>query len=90
MKVASIASAWNMPCVTHAVQEIHISLVTAISNAPMMEYFTREHYLQTFLSDLFIQPACVHKVVDGFVEAPQNPGLGLKVNPELVKRYRVS
>ena len=25
MKVAAIASAWNMPCVTHAVQEIHDS-----------------------------------------------------------------
>ena len=89
MKVAALAQAWNMPCVTHAVQEIHISLVTAVSNSPMMEYFTREHYLQTFLSDLFVEPACVHRVVDGFVEAPMAPGLGLKVDPELVKRYRV-
>ncbi len=88
MKVAALARTWNMPCVTHAVQEVHISVVTAISNSPIMEYFTHEHYLQTFLSDLFVEPACVHQVVDGFVEAPQAPGLGLRVDPELVKRYR--
>jgi D-arabinonate dehydratase len=89
MKVAALARAWNMPCVTHAVQEIHISLVTAISNAPIMEYFTREHYLQTFLSDLFVEPACAHRVINGFVQAQENPGLGLQVDPELVKRFRV-
>jgi L-alanine-DL-glutamate epimerase-like enolase superfamily enzyme len=89
MKVAALARAWNMPCVTHAVQEIHISLVTAISNAPMMEYFTHEHYLQTFLSDLFLQPVSVHEVNDGYVRAPQDPGLGLDVDPELVKHYRI-
>lgn len=89
MKVAALARAWNMPCVTHAVQEIHISLVTAISNAPIMEYFTHEHYLQTFLSDLFVEPACVHRIINGFVQAQENPGLGLQVDPGLVKRFRV-
>jgi D-arabinonate dehydratase len=89
MKVAAMARAWNMPCVTHAVQEVHISLVTAVSNAPIMEYFAPEHYLQTFLTDLFVEPACVHQVVDGFVRAPEAPGLGLKCDPELVERFRV-
>ncbi|WP_051534121.1 mandelate racemase/muconate lactonizing enzyme family protein [Desulfitibacter alkalitolerans] len=88
MKVASMASAWNMPCVTHAVQEVHISLVTAISNAPMMEYFTREHYLQTFLSDLFIEPS-LNEITDGYVKAPQKPGLGLEVDWELANKFKV-
>ncbi|MEW6625052.1 MAG: mandelate racemase/muconate lactonizing enzyme family protein [Bacillota bacterium] len=89
MKVAAMARAWNMPCVTHAVQEIHISLVTAISNAPMMEYFTRDHYLQTFLSDLFVEPISLHQVIDGYVRAPEKPGLGLEVDWELADEYRV-
>lgn len=89
MKVATIANAWNMPCVTHAVQEIHISLVTAVSNAPLMEYFTRDHYLQTFLSDLFIEPASVHNVIDGYVYAPQKPGLGLEVDWDIVDQYKI-
>ncbi|MDA8228540.1 MAG: mandelate racemase/muconate lactonizing enzyme family protein [Desulfitobacterium hafniense] len=89
MKVAALARAWNMPCVTHAVQEIHVSLVAAVSNAPMMEYFTREHYLQTFLSDLFVGPACVHQVADGYIEAPNTPGLGLELDWDLVEHYRV-
>ncbi|MFZ5942683.1 MAG: mandelate racemase/muconate lactonizing enzyme family protein [Bacillota bacterium] len=90
MKVAAMARAWNMPCVTHAVQEVHISLVTAISNAPMMEYFTRQHYLQTFLSDLFVEPATLHNVANGYVYAPEAPGLGLKVDTDLVKKYKVN
>jgi len=90
MKVAAMARAWNMPCVTHAVQEVHISLVTAISNAPMMEYFTRQHYLQTFLSDLFVEPATLHNVINGYVYAPDAPGLGLKVDNDLVKKYQVN
>ncbi|MFZ7101980.1 MAG: mandelate racemase/muconate lactonizing enzyme family protein [Peptococcaceae bacterium] len=90
MKVAAMARAWNMPCVTHAVQEVHISLVTAISNAPMMEYFTKQHYLQTFLSELFVEPATLHAVKDGYVAAPDGPGLGLKVDRDLVKKYRVN
>jgi L-alanine-DL-glutamate epimerase-like enolase superfamily enzyme len=89
MKIASLAKAWNMPCINHAVQEIHVSLIAAVSNAPMMEYFTKDHYLQTFLSELFIGPRCVHEVVGGYVEVPDVPGLGLEVDWDLVKKCKV-
>lgn len=90
IKVAHMAAAWNMPCVTHAVQEVHVSLVAAVPNAPMMEYFTPEHYLQSFLSRLFVGPAELHTVRDGFVAVPQVPGLGLCVDAELADRYAVT
>lgn len=89
LKVASFAQAYNMPCVTHAVQEVHISLVAGVSNAPMMEYFTADHYLQTFISELFIGPSGLHQIADGYVEVPTAPGLGLELDWEVVKRYRV-
>ncbi|CAM3488479.1 arabinonate dehydratase [Aeromicrobium ponti] len=90
MKVASMARAWNMPCVNHAVQEIHVSLIAAVSNAPFMEYFSRDHYLQTFLSELFVGPHCVHQVVDGYVEVPEAPGLGLEIDWDVVKKHTIS
>jgi D-arabinonate dehydratase len=89
MKVASIARAWNMPCVTHAIQEVHVSLVAAVSNAPLMEYFSKDHHLQTFLSQVFIGPQCVHQVVDGYVDVPETPGLGLEIDWDVVKRHTV-
>lgn len=89
MKVAHMAAAWNMPCVTHAVQEVHISLVAAVPNAPMMEYFTPDQYLQTFLSQLFPKPQGLHAICDGYVDVPQEPGLGLAFDAELAERYTV-
>ncbi len=89
IKVAGMAAAWNMPCATHAVQEVHISLSAAVSNAPLMEYFSPDHYLQSFLSRLFVEPRELREVRDGYVNVPQAPGLGLELNAELVERYAV-
>jgi D-arabinonate dehydratase len=89
LKVATYAKAYNMPCVTHAVQEIHLSLVAAVSNAPMMEYFTKDHYLQTFISELFIEPASLNKIDKGYVDAPKVPGLGLEIDYEVLEHFTV-
>ena len=90
IKVANMAAAWNMPCATHAVQEVHISLSAAVANAPLMEYFPPSQYLQSFLSELFVEPREVREIKDGCVYVPQGPGLGLELNTELVERYTVN
>jgi len=54
-----------------------------------MEYFTREHYLQTFLSDLFVEPACVHRSSNDLFQSSGKSRTRLLVDPELVKRFRV-
>ena len=79
-----------MPCATHAVQEVHISLSAAVANAPLMEYFPPSQYLQSFLSELFVEPREVREIKDGCVYVPQGPGLGLELNTELVERYTVN
>ncbi len=90
VKVAALAGAHGLPTVPHAVHEVHVSLCCAVANSPYIEFFPRQQYLQCFLSDLFIRPAEVQKVdPDGFIRAPQGPGLGLEVNPDLVKKYQV-
>jgi D-arabinonate dehydratase len=89
MKVATMAQAWNMVCVPHAVQEIHISLVAAVTNSPMMEYFTPDHFLQNFLSQIFREPASFSSIKDGYIPAPQTPGLGLEIDWDMAGKYRV-
>jgi D-arabinonate dehydratase len=89
IKVASMSQAWNMSCVPHAVQEIHVSLVSAVSNSPMMEYFTADHYLQRFISDVFYEPSSIRSVRDGFVKVPEKPGLGLEMDRDLIGKYQV-
>jgi D-arabinonate dehydratase len=89
MKVAHFAEAFHMPCLNHAVQEVHVSLIAATSNAPMMEYFPKEQYLQTFLSELFVEPATIQEPRNGFVTAPESPGLGLKIDPVLREKFTV-
>ena len=89
MKVAHLAEAFGMPCVTHAVSEVHVSVVAAASNAPMMEYFTHAHYLQAFMTELFIAPAGIRRAEGGYVYASEAPGLGLELDPQLLARYTV-
>lgn len=89
MKVAHFAEAYGIPCVTHAVSEVHVTCVAAAPNAPMMEYFTHKQYLQTFMTELFIKPSGVRRMKDGFVYASEDPGLGLELNQELLKKYTV-
>jgi len=87
IKVANMAAAWNMTCATHAVQEVHISLSAAVSNAPLMEYFSPDHYLQTFLSKLFVEPRELRELRDGYIHVPKTPGLGLVIDTELAEHY---
>jgi D-arabinonate dehydratase len=89
IKVSNMAAAWHLPCVPHGVQEVHVSLVAAVSNAPMVEYFTEDHYLQSFLSRLFIKPAGLHVPRDSYVDAPREPGLELAYDVETAERYTV-
>ena len=87
INVAKMAQAWNMSCVPHAVQEVHISLVSAMSNSPLLEYFTPDHYLQEFLSELFIMDPDLNRVEDGYVKVPIGSGLGFQIDWDIAKKY---
>ena len=78
-----------MPCVSHAVSEVHVSCIAAAPNAPMMEYFTHKQYLQTFMTELFVEPAGVRTMKGGYVYCSEKPGLGIETDPALLKKYTV-
>ena len=80
MKVAGMAEAFNVPVVSHLIPEIHVHLVAAIPHGLTVEYmpWTLRLYEET--------PA----IEDGKIVVPQKPGLGLKFDAAVLKKYQVS
>ena len=78
-KVAAMAEAFNIPVVSHLVPEIHIQLMAAIPNGLTVEYmpWTLELFEET------------PRFVDGCLEVPDKPGLGLAFDQEALNRYEV-
>lgn len=84
LRIAHMAAGWGIKMAPHAIQEIHPQLVGAVSNGSWVEFFSPEHYLQQFLSRLFVKPAEAREPEKGELRVPLKPGLGLEVDPELV------
>jgi L-alanine-DL-glutamate epimerase-like enolase superfamily enzyme len=91
LKVANMASGWEIPCVPHVYagsvagigMAANLHVICAIDNALYLEY---DAYDSPIREELFVEPI---KAVDGFVDIPERPGLGLELNPDAVARYRI-
>ena len=85
IKIAHMASAWNMPVAPHGEHEVHMHLVAAVPNGSYVEYFLREADIMKEML-LFIGAP---ETVDGWLEIPPRPGLGLEFDEKILKKYRV-
>jgi len=87
-KIASMALDANTLCVPHAFKTgilvaASIHLVAAIPNAPFLEFsITQSAIRRELLTRPFVQK-------DGFVDVPQLPGLGIELNPDVIRKYGV-
>lgn len=79
MKVAGMAEAFDVPVVSHLVPEIHVHLVAAIPHGLTVEYMP-------WSLRLFEETPAIE---DGQLVVPQKPGLGLKFDADIIKRYQV-
>jgi L-alanine-DL-glutamate epimerase-like enolase superfamily enzyme len=88
-KIAAMAADNNILCVPHAFKTgilvaASIHLIAAIPNAPVLEFSVTESPLRKgLLSTTF-------EMKDGYVSVPQKPGLGIELNQEVIKKYRVN
>ena len=80
LKVAAMAEAHNLPVVSHIMPEISAQLVAAVPNGLTVEYIS-------WGAALFEETA---PVVKGILTLPDKPGLGLRFNQDVLKRYRVA
>ena len=88
-KIATLAADKNILCVPHAFKTgvlvaASIQLIAAIPHAPFLEFSVTESAIR---KELLVNPF-VQK--DGFVDVPQLPGLGIELNPEVIRKYGVS
>jgi L-alanine-DL-glutamate epimerase-like enolase superfamily enzyme len=80
LKVAGMAEAFNMPVVSHLIPEIHVHLVAAIPNGLTVEYMP-------WTQRLFQE---IPPIVDGQLQVPSKPGLGLEFDRSAVQHYQVA
>ena len=79
MRVATLAQAWNIPVASHIFNDFSMHLVAAIPNGLNVEYMP-------WLDVIYKTPP---KVKDGYIDVPKEPGLGLELNPEAIKKYEL-
>jgi len=87
-KIATLAADANILCVPHAFKTgvlvaASIQFIAATPHAPFLEFSVTDSAIR---KELLVKPF-VQK--DGFVEVPQNPGLGIDLNPEVIRKYGV-
>ena len=83
LKAAHLAEAFNVPICPHFLMELHVSLVCAVPNAPVLEYIPQ-------LGDVTRTPM---RIEDGRAFPPDEPGIGVdwdwdSVNGRIVEGTR--
>ena len=92
-KIGAFAEMYHKQCIPHAwtsgpgfVANLHVA--ASLPNCPYIEYafdppaFTIESLQGTIQEPLNIDP-------EGYVPVPQRPGLGIELNEEMIRRYRI-
>jgi L-alanine-DL-glutamate epimerase-like enolase superfamily enzyme len=88
-KIASLAEDRGLPCVNHGFTTYvniaaAIHFLNSIPNSFIMEYVAEE---ETTLRDHLTRQDFVAK--DGYVTVPEEPGLGVELNEDGMRQFRV-
>jgi len=85
MKVAHIAHGFNLPVAPHAYQLIHLHVACATPNLKVVEYLGVSDQSDRVWYTEFPEP------VNGMWSPyPDRPGLGLELDPDVVKKFKVN
>lgn len=83
-KVAGLAAGYDVPLYPHWMHHLHVSLVAAIPNAVMVEYFPDLSVLN--LGEVLQNPI---RAEHGTLPVPQEPGIGVIFDEQAVDRVAV-
>ena len=86
-KIAALAMAAGLPCVPHAFSTAvslaaNLHFIASIPNSYLLEFDQNPNALRTELLDRPIEPDG-----RGIVSVPEGPGLGVRLDPETLRRY---
>jgi D-arabinonate dehydratase len=85
MQVAALAASHDLRIAPHGAQEIHIHLVSAISNGLILEFYRET--VDPLRDKVFKNPLTLDK--DGYTTVPDAPGLGIEPDYEVLKPHLV-
>jgi D-arabinonate dehydratase len=86
MKVAALAQAHDLDVAPHGSQDIHIHLVTAISNGLILEFYRDS--VDPMWGKMYKTTLMLND--DGTVSPPELPGIGVDPNYAELERWRVA
>jgi L-alanine-DL-glutamate epimerase-like enolase superfamily enzyme len=80
MKIAALLEAFNLPIVSHCLHDISVHMVAAVPNGLIVEYMP-------WWDMIYKEPP---QVIDGHFEISEKPGLGLELDPDVIKKYKIA
>jgi len=86
MRIAHLASAYDVPIAPHWMANLHVQLVAAVDNGMTVEYFHLDEDIFNF-ERLVTEPLQVH---DGMLVRPDRPGHGVVFDRDAVTRWTVA
>ncbi len=91
LRIHSYATARGVPVSPWNLQMVHMHMAAGLPNVKWVEYFMADNALLKFQGQLFTGPTIDEKVTDEgvFLVAPTEPGLGLKLDPEVAEQSKV-
>ena len=81
LKCAALTQAWNVKFAPHAMENIHLHLVAAVPNALFLE---RLLLFEDITAKVFKNAPVP---VDGYMEVPDLPGLGLTLDMDFIREH---
>lgn len=84
-RVADMAKLMNVEMAHHEEPQVAVHLIAANPHALYVEIFANKQRDPL----LWQLPDGFPKISNGYMEVPQEPGFGVRLNPEVIERYRV-
>ena len=83
MKIAALASAFDVPLIPHGhslLPALHVAAAVSLATVPMVEYLIRYQEHKQFFHEPVLRP------VQGMVPLPEAPGLGIVLNERSIEQ----
>jgi D-arabinonate dehydratase len=85
MKVVALAQAHDLAIAPHGAQEVHVHLVAAVANGLILEYY--RDTVNPLWGTMYQHTLRLND--DGTLSPPEVPGIGIELNEDVLRPYRV-
>ncbi len=82
-RIAAMASMFNIGMAHHEEPQVAVHLLASVPHALYVEIFPDPKRDPMWFELPLRQPP----IKDGYIDVPQRPGLGIELNPEVIKKY---